>query len=118
MSIPGVGYVTAIIMLASMPELGQLNPQEITAMAGLAPLNRDSGKKRGQRRVFGGRQSVRRVVYMASLSAEKHNAVIKTFYTRLIEKGKPFKVTITACMHQMATIMNVMTKDQIVWEAP
>jgi transposase len=116
MSIPGVGYVTAITMLASMPELGQLNRQEIAAMAGLAPFNRDSGKKRGQRRIFGGRQSVRRVLYMACLSAVKHNPVIKTFYTRLIEKGKPFKVAITAGMRKMTTIMNATTRDQMAWK--
>jgi transposase len=115
-SIPGVGYVTAITMLANMPELGQLNRQEIAALAGLAPFNRDSGKKRGQRRIFGGRQSVRRVLYMACISAIKHNPVINTFYTRLSEKGKPFKVAITACMRKMITIMNAMTRDQMVWK--
>lgn len=115
-SIPGVGYVTAITMLATMPELGQLNRQKIAALAGLAPFNRDSGKKRGQRRIFGGRQSVRRVLYMACLSAAKHNPVIKSFYSRLIENGKPFKVVITACMRKMITIMNAMTRDQMYWK--
>jgi transposase len=81
----------------------------------LAPYNRDSGKKRGKRRIFGGRQSVRRVMYMAALSAIKHNPVIKKFYERLIEKGKPFKVAITACMRKMVTIMNVMVKKQEAW---
>lgn len=117
MSIPGVGFVTAITVLANMPELGQLNRQKIAALAGLAPFNRDSGNKRGQRRIFGGRQSVRRVLYMACLSAAKHNPVIKEFYNRLIEKGKPFKVAITACMRKMITIMNAMTRDQMVWKA-
>lgn len=115
-SISGVGYVTAITILANMPELGQLNRQKIAALAGLAPFDRDCGKKRGQRRIFGGRQSVRRVLYMACLSAAKFNPVIKSFYTRLIEKGKPFKVAITACMRKMITIMNAMTKDQMAWK--
>lgn len=117
-SIPGVGFVTAVTMTANMPELGELNRQKIAALAGLAPYNRDSGKKRGKRRIFGGRQSVRRVMYMAALSAIKHNTVIKKFYERLIEKGKPFKVAITACMRKMVTIMNVMVKNQSVWRCP
>lgn len=114
-SMPGVGFISAVTMTANMPELGELNRQKIAALAGLAPYNRDSGKKRGKRRIFGGRQSVRRVMYMAALSAIKHNPVIKKFYERLIEKGKPFKVAITACMRKMVTIMNVMVKKQEAW---
>jgi len=114
-SMPGVGFISAVTMTANMPELGELNRQKIAALAGLAPYNRDSGKKRGKRRIFGGRQSVRRVMYMAALSAIKHNPVIKKFYERLIEKGKPFKVAITACMRKMVTIMNVMIKKQEAW---
>jgi transposase len=98
-----------------MPELGELNRQKIAALAGLAPYNRDSGKKRGKRRIFGGRQSVRRVLYMAALSATKHNPVIKKFYERLMKKGKPFKVAITACMRKMITIMNVMVRTATPW---
>ncbi|HAF48686.1 MAG TPA: IS110 family transposase [Anaerolineaceae bacterium] len=114
-SMPGVGFITAVTMTANMPELGELNRQKIAALAGLAPYNRDSGKKRGKRRIFGGRQSVRRVMYMAALSAIKHNPVIKKFYERLIEKGKPFKVAITACMRKMVSILNVMVKKQEAW---
>jgi transposase len=114
-SMPGVGFISAVTMTANMPELGELNRQKIAALAGLAPYNRDSGKKRGKRRIFGGRQSVRRVMYMAALSAIKHNPVIKKFYERLIEKGKPFKVAITACMRKMVTIMNIMVKKQEAW---
>lgn len=114
-SITGVGYVTAITITANMPELGQLNLQQIAALAGLAPFNRDSGKKRGKRRVFGGRQAVRRVLYMAALSASRHNPIIKDFYLRLISKGKPFKVAITACMRKMLTIMNAMEKTGTSW---
>jgi transposase len=117
-TIPGVGFVTAVTMTANMPELGELNRQKIAALAGLAPYNRDSGRKRGKRRIFGGRQSVRRVLYMAALSASKHNPVIKKFYERLIGKGKPFKVAITACMRKIITIMNVMVKNQTAWRCP
>jgi transposase len=117
-TIPGVGFITAVTMTANMPELGELNRQKIAALAGLAPYNRDSGKKRGKRRIFGGRQSVRRVLYMAALSAIRHNPKIKSFYDRLIEKGKPFKVAITACMRKMITIMNVMVRNKSAWRCP
>lgn len=117
-TIPGVGFVTAVTIAANMPELGELNRQKIAALAGLAPYNRDSGKKRGKRRIFGGRQSVRRVLYMAALSATKHNPVIKKFYERLMKKGKPFKVAITACMRKMITIMNVMVRSASPWRCP
>ena len=117
-TIPGVGFITAVTVTANMPELGELNRQKIAALAGLAPYNRDSGKKRGKRRIFGGRQSVRRVLYMAALSATRHNKVIKEFYERLIGKGKPFKVAITACMRKMITIMNVMVRNQTEWKCP
>lgn len=114
-SIPGVGYVTSITIAANMPELGQLNRQQIASLAGLAPFNRDSGAKRGKRRIFGGRQAVRRVLYMAALSASRHNPVIKQFYLHLRSKGKPFKVAITACMRKMLTIMNAMEKTGTLW---
>lgn len=117
-TMPGVGFITAVTLTANMPELGTLNRQKIAALAGLAPYNRDSGKKRGKRRIFGGRQSVRRVMYMAALSAMRHNPVIKVFYERLIENGKPFKVAITACMRKMITILNVMVKNQTDWKCP
>ncbi|MCB2214185.1 IS110 family transposase [bacterium] len=117
-TMPGIGFISAVTLTANMPELGTLNRQKIAALAGLAPYNRDSGKKRGKRRIFGGRQSVRRVMYMAALSAVRHNPVIKVFYDRLIDNGKPFKVAITACMRKMITIINVMVKNQAVWQCP
>ena len=117
-SMPGVGFITAVTLTANMPELGELNRQKIAALAGLAPYNRDSGKKRGKRRIFGGRQSVRRVLYMAALSAINHNPVIQPFYERLIGNGKPFKVAITACMRKMISILNVMVKNQTAWRPP
>ena len=117
-SIPGVGMITAVTVLAEMPELGQLDRQKIAALAGLAPFNRDSGQKRGQRRIFGGRKGIRRVLYMACLSATKCNPVIRSLFERLMKKGKAFKVAITACMRKMLTIMNAMTRDQVNWRAP
>lgn len=117
-TIPGVGLITAVSVVANMPELGQLNRQKIAALAGLAPFNRDSGQKRGKRRIFGGRKGVRRVLYMACLSAMIHNPIIRPLYNRLIEKGKIFKVAITACMRKMLTIMNAMIRDQVNWMAP
>ena len=117
-SIPGVGMITAVTVLAEMPELGQLDRQKIAALAGLAPFNRDSGQKRGKRRIFGGRKGIRRVLYMACLSAKKCNPVIRSLFERLMKKGKVFKVAITACMRKMLTIMNAMTRNQVNWRAP
>lgn len=117
-SIPGVGFITAVTIVAEMPELGHLNRQEIAALAGLAPFNRDSGKKHGKRRIFGGRKGVRRVLYMACLSAIKHNPIIRSMYERLVKNGKIFKVALTACMRKMLTIMNAMARDKVVWRSP
>lgn len=117
-SIPGVGFITAVTTLAEMPELGQLNRQKIAALAGLAPFNRDSGQKRGKRRIFGGRKGIRRVLYMACLSATKCNPIIRSLYLRLTKKGKVFKVAITACMRKLLTIMNAMVRDRVDWRAP
>ena len=114
-TIPGVAFITAITVVAEMPELGQLDRQKIAALAGLAPFNQDSGKKRGKRRIFGGRKGVRRVLYMACLSAIRHNSVIKRMYERLVLKGKVFKVAMTACMRKMLTIMNAMIREQSDW---
>lgn len=117
-SIPGVGMITAVTVLAEMPELGQLDRQKVAALAGLAPFNRDSGQKRGKRRIFGGRKGIRRVLYMACLSAIRCNPLIRSMYLRLIEKGKLFKVALTACMRKMLTIMNAMIRDQLPWRVP
>jgi transposase len=114
-TIPGVGFITAVSVVVDMPELGQLDRQKIAALAGLAPFNRDSGQKRGKRRIFGGRKGVRRVLYMACLSAMIHNPIIRSMYQRLTEKGKIFKVAITACMRKMLTIMNAMIRYQVDW---
>jgi transposase len=117
-TIPGVGLITAVSVIVDMPELGQLDRQKVAALAGLAPFNRDSGQKRGKRRIFGGRKGVRRVLYMACLSAMIHNPIIRSMYKRLTEKGKIFKVAITACMRKMLTIMNAMIRDKVDWRPP
>jgi transposase len=113
--IPGVGMVTSLTMLAKCPELGQLNRREIAALAGVAPLARDSGKHRGKRFVWGGRADVRAVLYMAAVSAMRFNCRIKAFAERLRTAGKPAKVVIVACMRKLLTIMNVMIKNNTPW---
>jgi transposase len=115
-SVPGIGFITASTLVADLPELGQLNRQKIAALVGLAPFNRDSGKQRGKRRIFGGRASVRSVLYMATLSAIKHNPVIKAFYQRLLDKGKLKKVALTACMRKLLVIINTMVKTGQAWQ--
>jgi transposase len=114
-SVPGVGPVTSATMLGMLPELGQLNRQEIAALVGVAPLNKDSGKKKGRRRVYGGRADVRSVLYMAALAAKKFNPVIKKFYDRLIQQGKEKKVALTACMRKLLVILNAMMRSHQPW---
>lgn len=114
-TVPGVGSGTSSTLVADLPELGQLNRQKIAALVGLAPFNHDSGKRRGQRRIFGGRGSVRSVLYMATLSAIRHNPVIKSFYDRLLAKGKIKKVALTACMRKLLVILNAMIKNGQDW---
>ena len=114
-SAPGVGLVTATTLTVDVPELGHLNRQKITALIGLAPFNRDSGKHRGQRHTFGGRGHVRSALYMATLSATRCNPVIRTFYQRLLANGKEKKVALTACMRKLLTILNAMDRDQVAW---
>lgn len=117
-SAPGIGFITAATLVADLPELGHLNRQKIAALVGVAPFNRDSGKQRGKRRIFGGRGSVRSVLYMATLSAIRHNPVIKKFYHRLLEKGKLKKVALTACMRKLLVILNTMVKTGQDWNPP
>jgi transposase len=114
-SVPGVGPVTASTLLAELPELGTRNRQQIAALVGVAPLNKDSGKMRGKRRVFGGRAPVRRALYMAALVATKVNPVIRSFYERLLAKGKEKKVALTACMRKLLVILNSMIRNQQSW---
>lgn len=109
-SVPGVGPVTSATILAMLPELGTLNRQKIAALVGVAPVNKDSGKRQKKRRVFGGRANVRSVLYMAALSATKHNPKIKYFYDHLIQKGKEKKVALTACMRKLLVILNAIIR--------
>lgn len=116
-STPGIGPVVSSVLLAQLPELGTLNRQQISKLVGVAPLNRDSGQQRGSRHIFGGRANVRRVLYMAALTASRRNPVIKAFYERLCARQKPFKVAITACMRKLLTIINFMVRDGNSWKS-
>lgn len=117
-STPGIGAVVSCALLAQLPELGTLNRQQISKLVGVAPLNRDSGQQRGSRHIFGGRAQVRKVLYMAALTATRCNPVIKAFYERLRARQKPFKVAITACMRKLLTIINFMVRDGCSWKSP
>ena len=116
-SVPSVGKVTSFTLLAELPELGTLSRQKIAALVGLAPFNRDSGRFRGRRHIFGGRSDVRSVLYMATLSGIRYNPVLKAFYDRLMAKGKLPKVAITACMRKLLTILNAIVRDGSAWQA-
>ncbi len=114
-SVPGVGRVVATTLLAELPELGTLTRQQIAALVGVAPLNRDSGTRRGRRAVWGGRARVREALYMSALVAMRHNRVIHAFYHRLCAAGKAKKVALTACMRKLLTILNAMLKQRTMW---
>ena len=114
--VTGLGTQTATTLVAEMPELGKVNRQQAAALVGVAPFNRDSGQFKGRRMVWGGRQSVRNVLYMAALSAMKHNSVIRDFAARLHAKGKPPKVVITACIRKLVVILNAILKANQSWQ--
>lgn len=114
-SVPGIGPVVSLSLLADLPELGTLNRQQVAKLVGVAPLNRDSGAQRGTRHIYGGRAPVRTALYMATLTAVRWNPVIKEFYQRLLAKHKPFKVAMVACMRKLLSILNVMVKTQTSW---
>jgi len=116
LSVPGVGKVLTLTLLADLPELGHLNRKKIAALVGVAPLNDDSGRHRGRRFIWGGRAEVRAVLYMATLSATRFNPVIRTFYQRLLQAGKDFKVALTACMRKLLTILNAIVRSQTPWQ--
>jgi transposase len=111
----GVGPVLSQSLLSDLPELGSLNRKKIAALVGVAPMNRDSGKFRGRRRVLGGRADIRSVLYMATVAAIRFNPAIGAFHDRLIKAGKAPKVAITACMRKLLTILNAMMKNQTPW---
>lgn len=112
-SAKGVGRVTAATLLAELPELGKLDRKKIAALVGLAPMNADSGKKRGYRKTKGGRMEVRNVLYMSTLVATRYNPLIKVQYQALLKRGKLKKVALTACMRKFLTILNAMMRDKV-----
>jgi transposase len=114
-TIKGVGAIVAARLISGLPELGSVSAKEVSALAGLAPYNRDSGTLRGKRTIWGGRAPVRCALYMATLVAMRHNAQIKCFYERLCNAGKKKKVAMVACMHKLLIIMNAMIKNNQPW---
>ncbi len=117
-SVPGLGEITAAGLIAAMPELGQVSNQAISALLGVAPYDDDSGKRRGERQIKGGRRKVRNLFYMACLgAATRHNPMLKTFYRRLLAKGKEKKVALVACMRKLIVILNTMIARREKWDA-
>lgn len=112
-AISGVGARTAALLLAQMPELGQLNRREIAALVGVAPFNRDSGKLRGKRMIHGGRRPVRHGLYMSALVAARYNPILRAFYLRLRAAGKPAKVALTATMRKLLIVLNSALKPEL-----
>jgi len=116
-SVPGVGRVVSLTLLAELPELGRLNRKEIAKLVGVAPLARDSGTMRGKRMIYGGRASVRAALYMGALVATKYNPVIRDLYQKLLRAGKAKKLALVACMRKLLTILNAMAKNNERWRA-
>lgn len=113
--VPGVGRVVSAVLLALLPELGRLSSKQIAALVGVCPFNRDSGRWRGKRSIFGGRAAVRSILYMAIVSAIRWNPLIKSFYERLLAAGKPKKLAMTACMRKLLVILNAIMRDRADW---
>ena len=114
-SIPGIGPVVARTLLGELPELGSLDRWQAAALAGVAPLTQDSGRRQGARRTWGGRGAVRAALYMAAVVASRHNPVIQTLYQRLRAAGKPAKVALVACMRKLLTMANAILRDGVPW---
>ena len=117
-SFKGIGSVTAALCLAELPELGTLTDKQIARLVGVAPINHDSGQYKGKRMITGGRTSVRCGLYIATLVATRHNPVIKSFYQRLLERGKLKKVALIACTRKLLVILNAMIRDNKTWQVP
>ena len=116
-SVPGLAKITSAGLIAAMPELGQVSNQAISALLGVAPYDDDSGKRRGERQIKGGRRKVRNLFYMACLgAATRHNPVLKAFYRRLVAKGKEPKVALVACMRKLIVILNTMIARRQKWD--
>jgi len=116
-SMPGIGKIAAASIIGNLPELGYINNKQASALVGVAPMNRESGRYKGQRKIQGGRHQVRTVLYMAMMSAMQCNPVFKETYQRLIAAGKPKKVAIIACVRKMIVILNSMLRDGVMWDA-
>lgn len=114
-SVPGIGPVASTMLIAEMPELGQLSGEQAAALAGLAPIAHDSGAMRGKRAIGGGRRQLRHVLFQAALVASHHNPILKTFADRLRTAGKPHKVVITAVARKLVTIANALCKSRLKW---
>lgn len=115
-SVPGIGAASVAVLLAELPELGKLDRRRMAALVGVAPLNRDSGQMRGQRSIWGGRADVRRTLYMATLSAVRHNVILKAHYEHLLAAGKRKKVALVACMRKLLTMLNAIAKHGSKWD--
>jgi transposase len=115
-SVPGVGEVTSHTLIADLPELGQLDRRRLAALVGVAPINRDSGQMRGKRRIAGGRIDVRNVLFMATLTAIRWNPVISRHYKALVDRGRPKKVALVACMRRLLGILNAMMRSGTPWQ--
>lgn len=115
-SVPGIGAASVAVLLAELPELGKLDRRRVAALVGVAPLNRDSGQMRGQRTIWGGRADVRRTLYMATLTAVRHNPILKTYYEHLLAAGKRKKVALVACMRKLLTMLNAIAKHGSTWD--
>lgn len=114
-SVPGIGLIGTASLLALLPELGKLNRREIAALVGVAPFNHDSGNYRGTRRIAGGRTAVRTALYMCAVAALRCNPILRTFYRRLKDQGKPSKVALTACIRKLIVILNAIVRDRKPW---
>jgi transposase len=114
-SVPGVGDVLASTLIAELPELGTADNRDISALVGLAPFVCESGKFKGKSRIEGGRESVRNILYMAAVNAMRFNPIIRLFADRLIAKGKPWKVAVTACMRKLLVLLNTMVRENLTW---
>lgn len=115
-TIPGIGQVISTTLVSYLPELGQLTAKQISRLVGVAPINHDSGQHKGKRMINGGRAPVRASLYMGAVVAIRHNPIIKDFYERLLLRGKPKKLAITACVRKMLVILNAMVRDQKPWQ--
>lgn len=115
-SVPSIGPAVSRSLIAELPELGQLDRRQISALVGVAPFNCDSGRFRGKRMIWGGRASVRQALYMAALVATRYNAPLRTFYQRLLTAGKPKKLALVAVMRKLLTILNAMVKHNKSWQ--